>query len=74
MPNRCCILVALYVCSFAQQMQAQQGLNNLWLLGYHSELGPPLGNVDIDFISGMPLITLHAYEIGYHKTAANITM
>jgi hypothetical protein len=57
----------------ALPIQGQQGLNNLWLLGYNSDDGLPWGNSNIEFMSGMPAISLHSYEIGFHKTAANIT-
>lgn len=52
---------------------AQQGFNNLWLLGYNSDDGLPWGNSDIDFSNGPAEVSLHAYEIGYHRTAANIS-
>lgn len=58
---------------YSPRILAQQGLNNLWLLGYDSDVGIPWGNTNIDFTSGAPEISLHAYEIGYLKTAANIS-
>ena len=57
---------------FAQQVVAQQGVNNQWLLGYNSNDGLPWGNVDVEFISGTPEINLIAHEIGYARTAANV--
>lgn len=57
----------------AQQANAQQGLNNLWLVGYNSVDGLPYGNTNVEFISGAAELSLQAYQIGFSTTAANIT-
>lgn len=68
-----CLLLCLLGGTFSfHEAHAQQGLNNRWSLGYASYLGPPWGNTDIEFLSGTREISVHAYEIGYHRTAASI--
>jgi len=69
-------LASLFVAgalSMGQSALAQQGVNNLFLLGYNSDDGLPWGNTKIEFINGTSQISLHAFEIGYRKTATNIS-
>jgi len=65
------IMLASALC--VQGACAQQGMNNLWLLGYNSDDGLPWGNTNIEFGSGVAVISSHAYDIGYRRTAANIS-
>ena len=74
MRTQACCLLCLIGAGFSfHEALAQQGVNNLWPLGYNSDDGLPWGNTDIEFITGTREISLHAYEIGYHRTAAGIT-
>ena len=72
MPKSSWLFLLLCGTIAAPVVHAQQGLNNLWLLGYSSDGGLPWGNTNIDFISGTAEISLHAYDVDYYKTAANI--
>lgn len=55
------------------QIQAQQGLNNLWTGGYASWAPPPSGGVDMDFQSGALTITTLSRTVDYQRTVANIS-
>ncbi len=52
---------------------AQTGLNNLWLLGYNSDDGIPYGGTNIDFVTGVADIYYQYRDIGFGRTAANIS-
>ena len=55
------------------QVQAQQGLNNLWLGGFGSGYPPPYGSVDLQFISGNLVLNTTSRDIGFRRTCANIS-
>lgn len=55
------------------QVQAQQGLNNLWMGGYNEDPDPLLGGVDLEFLGGSRVVTAVDREISYFRTNANIT-
>jgi hypothetical protein len=58
---------------FMQHVQAQQGLNNLWLGGFDSDGPPPFGGVDLNFQSGGLVVSTVSRAIGYRRTSATIT-
>ncbi|MBV6405674.1 MAG: hypothetical protein GFGODING_02454 [Flavobacteriales bacterium] len=59
--------------SAVQQARAQQGLNNLWLMGFDSDAGIPWGGTNIDFITGIADIYYQNRAIGFKRTAATIS-
>jgi len=52
---------------------AQAGLNNLWMGGFDSDGPPPFGGVDLNFMSGELEVSFFQRNIGFRRTAANIT-
>ena len=68
-------LVCLYLlhglCA-EQRVWAQQGLNNLWLMGFDSDAGMPWGGTNIDFITVTADIYYQYRAIGFKRTSANI--
>ncbi|MDQ3049346.1 MAG: hypothetical protein M3Q95_00525, partial [Bacteroidota bacterium] len=50
-----------------------QGLNNLWYLGYSSWAGSPYGGIEIDFISGTPVINYFSRPMDLNRTHSNIS-
>ncbi len=62
--------IAFGLCSINAQ---NQGLNNLWYQGYQSWGGPPLGGIEIDFISGIPIISYISRPMDLNRTHANIS-
>lgn len=56
-----------------QQAAAQQGLNNLWMFGYHQEDGLPWGAVDLEFGSGELVISQADRDVDFFRANTNIT-
>lgn len=51
-----------------------QGINNLWLMGYGgSQVSPPFGGIDMDFISGTPVITYVSRSMEMSRAVSNIS-
>ena len=50
-----------------------QGLNNGWVGGFDSDGPPPFGGVDLDFQSGSMVVSTMSRDIGFRRTAANIS-
>ncbi|MEO8589122.1 MAG: T9SS type A sorting domain-containing protein [Flavobacteriales bacterium] len=65
-----CVLLGLMALPF---VNAQQGMNNLWLGGFDSDGPPPFGGIDLDFETGNMVISTISRSIGYRRTSANIT-
>lgn len=63
-----CLLLAV-----GSRLQAQQGLNNLWLGGYGEEFGAQWGGVDLEFLSGSLEISTATRTMDYKRTNASIT-
>ncbi len=59
--------------SAVQQAHAQQGLSNLWLMGFDSDAGIPWGGTNIDFFTGAADIYYQNRAIGFKRTAATLT-
>lgn len=59
------------LCRF--DIAAQQGLSNIWLLGYSSSGVPPAGISHFDFISGSAVITYDSIGMEFRHTHANIS-
>jgi hypothetical protein len=65
------IVVFLMLNSYAH---SQQGISNIWLLGYGSAAGvAPYGISHFDFISGSPVITYDSLAMDFRHTHANIS-
>jgi len=64
-------LCVLYV--LIQHAFAQQGLNNLWMGGYASSVGPPYGGVNMEFSTGSLEIGSMSRAIWFFRTNTNIT-
>lgn len=60
--------ISISNCSLAQN----QGISNLWQMGYESWFGPPGGGTDINFITGSPMITYKYRAMNLDRTFANI--
>jgi hypothetical protein len=56
-----------------QRVRAQQGMNNLWLMGFDSDAGMPWGGTNIDFITGTADIYYQYRAIGFKRASANIS-
>ena len=54
-------------------VSAQQGLNNLWMMGFDSHVGIPWGGTNIDFFTGTADIYYQPRAIGFKRTSANIS-
>ena len=65
--------VLLLVGCFLDLVLPGQGLNNLWLGGHQSWAGLPHGGTDINFLTGVPVISYVSRDINYRTTTANIT-
>jgi len=50
-----------------------QGINNLWMMGYASFAGLPFGGIDMDFISGTPVITYVTRSMEMSRAVSNIS-
>ena len=59
------------LCRF--DIAAQQGISNIWLLGYSSSGVPPAGISHFDFISGGAVITYDSIGMEFNHTHANIS-
>ncbi len=71
MKKICIVFVFIF---FSQKNYCQNsGITNWWLLGYGSWAGPPNGHTNIDFFSGLPVITSDSLEMDIFRTAANIS-
>ncbi|MCC6578671.1 MAG: hypothetical protein IT228_15125, partial [Flavobacteriales bacterium] len=57
----------------AHHMQAQAGMNNLWMGGFEDESPPPWGGVDLEFLSGNLVLSTAVRTIDYKRTNTNIT-
>lgn len=56
------------------QATAQQGLNNLWTMGYNGNIiEEPYGGVDLNYISGVEAVSTVDRDMNYNRTVANIT-
>ena len=55
------------------KITAQQGINNIWLMGYQSAAGYPGGQTLIDFYSGLPILNYDSLEMDFNHTHANIS-
>ncbi len=62
------ILVGLF-----GRAEAQQGINNNWLMGYDSEWGLPFGISKVDFFSGVPVMNYDSLEMEFKHSHANIS-
>ncbi len=52
---------------------AQQGINNIWMMGYDNVVGPPnWGGVKMDFFSGTPLITAESLTMDFSRAHTNM--
>ena len=49
-----------------------QGINNFWMMGYASYAGPPFGGIDLDFITGQPVITYVPREMEFRRAVSTI--
>jgi hypothetical protein len=65
--------LALVLAPLFTMVNAQQGINNLWMGGYEDESPPPWGGVDLDFMSGSLVISTPTRTIDFVRTNANIT-
>jgi hypothetical protein len=65
-------LMIILVCSGPAHCQ-NQGLSNLWYMGYASWAGPPTGGIDIDFMSGSPVINYVNRPMDLNRTHSNIS-
>lgn len=64
----------MLIFTFAGSAHSQnQGLSNLWYMGYASWAGPPTGGIDIDFYSGTPVINYVSRPMDLSRTHANIS-
>lgn len=50
-----------------------QGINNNWLMGYASWGGLPYGQTEMNFHSGLPVISYDSVEMDFRHTHANIS-
>ncbi|MBK7390335.1 MAG: T9SS type A sorting domain-containing protein [Bacteroidetes bacterium] len=68
-------LIVLCLCFFCRsELYAQQGVSNIWLLGYDSDAGAPPGGIShFDFISGSAVITYDSIGMEFRHTHANIS-
>ena len=52
---------------------AQQGINNIWMMGYDNVVGPPnWGGIKVDFFSGIPTISAESLKMDFDRTYTNI--
>ena len=49
-----------------------QGISNFWMMGYASYAGPPFGGIDLDFITGQPVITYVPREMEFRRAVSTI--
>ncbi|MBL7939570.1 MAG: T9SS type A sorting domain-containing protein [Flavobacteriales bacterium] len=68
-----CTTAALLVGYVVSDQGLAQGLNNLFVMGYSSDAGLPLGGTNVDFIAGVPNIYYQYRDIGYSRANANIS-
>lgn len=52
---------------------AQQGVNNIWLMGYANNGGLVAAHPKFDFYNGAPVITLDSLDMRFRHTHANIS-
>lgn len=68
------IIIGFYLCFSILLGQAQnQGITNIWLMGYESNAGPPSGTTKINFYTGLPVITYDSLQMDFDRTHANIS-
>ncbi|MBK7967874.1 MAG: hypothetical protein IPK08_02530 [Bacteroidetes bacterium] len=65
------VFCLVLLCRF--DIAAQQGISNIWLLGYSSSGVPPAGISHFDFISGSAVITYDSIGMEFRHTHANIS-
>ncbi|MBL0052026.1 MAG: hypothetical protein IPP29_11225 [Bacteroidetes bacterium] len=67
------ILICLMFLIIALIVNGQQGITNKWLMGYSSFGGIPFGGSDINFITGVPVISYKYREMDFSRTHSNIS-
>ncbi|MBL0074057.1 MAG: hypothetical protein IPP34_20570 [Bacteroidetes bacterium] len=67
------LIVFVWFCCAVFDIAAQQGISNIWLLGYSSSGVPPAGISHFDFISGGAVITYDSIGMEFRHTHANIS-
>jgi len=53
-------------------MLLSQGINNLWMMGYLSQAGPPWGGINMDFKTGQPVISYVSREMEFKRAVSTI--
>lgn len=66
-------LFVFFIFKFSLCISQNQGLSNLWYMGYSSWAGPPTGGINIDFYTGVPVINYVSRPMDFNRTNANIT-
>lgn len=55
-------------------MLLSQGISNLWLMGYGgNQVSPPFGGIDMDFITGTPVISYVTRSMEMSRAVSNIS-
>ncbi len=67
------ILVYSIITFISIEVKGQQGISNVWLAGYQSWYGLPLGGIVTDFITGTPVINYKYIPMNFSTGLATIS-